>query len=172
MYQERCRYKRGKKMRYSEGEKEKIVKEMLTSKFDGMTKLSKESGISMSTLYKWKDKYKGQKGEEMSKSSIKESNASEKFEYILEASKMNEEELGKWLRTKGLHNEHLVIWKQELQKILMNERQKKSKELLESRAEIQRLEKELQRKEKALAEMAALVVLKKKVEILMSGEAV
>ncbi len=159
-------------MVYNQETVEKMVKRMESPDFAGVLQLSRECGISTTTLYRWQRKYITKKESiDMPKKRALEWNSVEKLDALLESSKLSEEELGKWIRVNGLHSESLRIWKQELSKILMNRKQETSKELLNSNAMIQELQKELFRKDKALAEMAALIVLKKKVEILMSGVA-
>jgi len=80
----------------------------------------------------------------------------------LEYEKLEEEgERGKYLREKGLHSVHIERWKQELIEGLKALRSAKR----DSRDKrIKELEKELGRKDKALAETAALLVLKKKAQ--------
>ena len=68
------------------------------------------------------------------------------------------EELGAFLRREAIHLAELELWRKLASEALGDgRRQAPSKE-------IRRLQAELARKEKALAETAALIVLKKKVE--------
>ena len=76
--------------------------------------------------------------------------------------------MGKWLREKGLRSEHIEKWQHEMKKNLNP--QKKNIELKEAKRRIKELERELNRKDKALAEMSALVVLKKKWAYCGEGE--
>ena len=69
-----------------------------------------------------------------------------------------EEALGKWCREHGLHTHHLVQWRKELTK----DTSSMDHEARSLRQENHDRKKELRRKEKALAETAALLVLKKK----------
>ena len=89
--------------------------------------------------------------------------AEEKLAALLEYERLGEEERGKYLRGKGLHEAHLERWKKEILEGL------KLKPLAGGKNDPQRkriaaLEKELRRKEAALAEAAALLVLKKKAD--------
>jgi transposase len=63
---------------------------------------------------------------------------------------------------KGLHTEHLQLWQQELRDTVAEKSNKDKQDLKDAKKRIKELEKELNRKDKALAEMAALVALKKK----------
>ena len=87
--------------------------------------------------------------------------AEEKLNAVLEYEKLEEEERGKYLREKGLYAVHIERWKQELVEGLKSRKSSK-KDPRDKR--IKELEKELRRKEKALAETAALLVLKKKAQ--------
>jgi transposase-like protein len=89
--------------------------------------------------------------------------AEEKLTALLEYEPLGEEERGKFLRAKGLHEAHLARWKKEFIEGL------KLKPFAGGKNDPQRkriaaLEKELRRKEAALAEAAALLVLKKKAD--------
>ena len=85
----------------------------------------------------------------------------EKYQLVLEAAGIDNEQLGLFLRERGLHSEHLTIWDQELREMIEKKNDKKDVELKALKKRNQELEKELQRKEKALAEAAALLLLKK-----------
>jgi len=87
--------------------------------------------------------------------------AEEKLNAILEYEKLNDEERGKYLRERGLHSIHIERWKEEIIKELKSSKLNK-KDLRDKK--IKELEKELRRKDKALAETAALLVLKKKAQ--------
>ena len=89
--------------------------------------------------------------------------AEEKLEAVLEMEKLDEQEKGKYLREKGLHTVHVQRWKQEMLEGLKSNGKGLSKADPQGK-KIKELEKELNRKEKALAETAALLVLKKKAE--------
>ena len=86
--------------------------------------------------------------------------AAEKLEVVIEAGKLDEESLGRYLREKGLHTVHLQQWRQEVLEALKGKRKNGKADPRDKR--IRELERELKRKEAALAETAALLVLKKK----------
>jgi transposase len=94
--------------------------------------------------------------------------AEEKLEAVLEAAALTEEELGAFLRRKGLHEAQLVEWRKAILAGL-EKRPGGSKRSFETKR-IRELERELRRKEKALAEAAALLVLQKKVQALWGDE--
>jgi transposase len=88
----------------------------------------------------------------------------EKLRLVIEGKTLPAEKLGEWLREHGMHSEHLTLWEQELKSIVTDKNEKIKEENAALRKENKDLKKELTRKEKALAEMAALMTLKKKWE--------
>ena len=84
---------------------------------------------------------------------------------------MNETELAEYCRKKGLYAEEIKAWKNVCMQAnggIAEEAARLNKELKDKSKEVKSLEKELYRKEKALAETAALLVLRKK--SMRSGE--
>lgn len=78
---------------------------------------------------------------------------------------MSETELAEYARKKGLYVEQIKAWKDACMNAnggIAKEAARLNKELKDSQKENKKLEKELARKEKALAEAAALLVLRKK----------
>jgi transposase-like protein len=91
--------------------------------------------------------------------------AEEKLAAVLEAASLSEEEFGAFLRSRGLHEAQLQQWRDQM---LVGLEPKAAKRAETKR--IQELERELRRKEKALAETAALLVLKKKAQAIWGDE--
>ena len=75
---------------------------------------------------------------------------SEKYSAILDYEKLPEKEKGKWLRKHGIKKERLKLWQDEIFSNLqsLNDKEKKMSE----NKKITELKKELDRKDKALAE--------------------
>lgn len=92
----------------------------------------------------------------------------DKFAVILETAHLNVQELSEYCRSKGLFPEQIERWKQAFIQGL--EHTKPDVETKESRKKIQKLEQEIRRKDKALAETAALLVLSKKLQALWAEE--
>lgn len=88
----------------------------------------------------------------------------EKFKILLDTASLTDNQLGDYLRKKGLHSAQIEEWKQEtLAAMKMSPgRPQKDPELVELKNKEKRLEKELHRKDRALAEMSARIVLLKK----------
>lgn len=81
---------------------------------------------------------------------------------------------GEYLRREGLHSEHIAAWKKRMEAGLEGGgglSGASRTERAQDKQKIKELEKELGRKERALAETAALLVLKKKADLIWgSGE--
>ena len=78
---------------------------------------------------------------------------------------MNEAELAEYARKKGLYVEQIKAWRDACMNAnggVAKEAARLNQQLKDSEKERRKLQKELQRKEKALAETAALLVLSKK----------
>jgi transposase-like protein len=97
--------------------------------------------------------------------------AEEKLKVVMEAASLEEEQLGAFLREKGLHRTHLEQWRMQMIDGLQHGSSKQwARGKKEDAKRIRTLEKELRRKDKALAETAALLVLKKKVQEIWGDE--
>lgn len=152
---------------YSAERKESVLRRLLPPENKTYSSLSKEEGIPSSTIYTWKKTKERENG--MPKNTIKSSNwgVEARFSALVETAKMSELELGEYCRIKGLYPEQLNEWKSEfiagVSSALPPSRTDRAKEK-KDKQRITSLEKELRRKEKALAEAAALLILRKKLE--------
>ena len=153
---------------YSEERKQSALKKMMPPHNTPVSQLVKETGISDCTLYTWRKEARlkgvvvpgnGKNAEDWS--------SENKFAVVVETSSLNEAELAEYCRKKGLYVDQVKRWKISCQQAnaTTEENQKSVKKLsLKEKREIQSLKKELRRKEKALAETAALLVLRKKAD--------
>lgn len=96
----------------------------------------------------------------------------EKLRVLMDTASLSDEELGAYLRLKGLHEAQLVQWRLAVEEALQRSvpKPKVSPEQKAQKRHIHQLERELNRKDKALAEAAALLVLKKKVQAIWGDE--
>jgi len=150
---------------YSTELKESILAKMLPPKNTGVSLLSRETGIPRDTLYGWRRQALGQGQRPATSASPLQSLASEeKFAVVMETATLNELELGEYCRRKGLFAEQIATWRETCREANAPLASKAERaERRAERAEIQRLNREVLRKDKALAEAAALLVLPKKV---------
>jgi transposase len=130
------------------------------------TALAAETGLAQATLSRWlKEASKLRRpmaSDDKQKKQPQEWSPDEKLQVVLEAAALPEGELGVFLRSKGVHAALLTEWKAQALAGLRGT-EVASKLQKESR-EMRELKRELKRKDKALAETAALIVLKKKAQ--------
>lgn len=152
--------------RYSEGFKEQAVKKMMPPNALSVAEVSRQVGVSEQTLYNWRNQHR-RKGKAVPADSSTPENWSgeSKLAVVIETAALNEIELAEYCRRKGLYVEQIARWREAAiagadtqVPLTAEERREWQKEKKANR----QLEKELQRKDKALAEAAALLVLAKK----------
>ena len=133
-----------------------------------VSQLCKETGVTDVTLYKWRRDYQN-RGVAVPANNKKSEDwtAKDKLAVVIETASLNEIQLSEYCRTKGLYKEQIDQWKTAALSGYKNSSQMKktqSQHRREDKQKIKKLERELNRKEKALAETAALLVLSKKWE--------
>lgn len=109
------------------------------------------------------------KGKAGKSKSTRQWTAEEKHRAIVEASSLSEEELGEFLRKEGLYSAQIEEWTALAVAALGTSKPARRKTSPEAKRN-KELERELRRKEKALAEVAALLVLKKKAQEIWGDE--
>lgn len=152
--------------RYSVEKKEWVLRQMMAPLNRPVSELAEETGIHVVTLYSWRRKAR-ESGVVMpgnGKGSNDWSSA-EKFRVVLETMTLSETELSEYCRSKGLYKEQVAEWREACEKANdqaeIRQQHAKDKDKQSARR-IKELERELKRKEAALAEAAALIILKKK----------
>ena len=156
-------------MHYSKERKEAVIKKMLPPQSKTMPQLHIEEGISLSTLYKWQDEHR-QKGALQVGKDLPNWDSKRKFSAVLATAAMNESEKSAYCREHGIYPEYIEQWKNACEKANDWDRSKNldiQKKLSSERQKSKDLNTELLRKEKALAETAALLVLQKKSNALL-----
>ncbi len=93
-----------------------------------------------------------------------------KLKAISETLAMSEEELGVYLRREGLHSNELKEWREEVIKGLAPIAKKAAAKKDERDEKIKILEREIRRKDKALAEASALLILQKKIDLIWGSK--
>ncbi len=131
-------------------------------------RLSQEEGISRATLAKWRAEARA-KGQFLpdAKAGPGGWSSADKLAAVIETAAMNEVELGEYCRRRGVYPEQLRVWREACERANDWERAaagRIARETKDDKKRIQQLERELARKEKALAEAAALMILRKKAE--------
>jgi transposase-like protein len=136
--------------------------------------VAREEGVAEQTLYNWRKQAK-EKGQPVpgNKSKPDQWSHETNFAVVVETASLSESELGEYCRTKGLFIDQVKQWKQQcIQGFQSDEQQTKTikQQTKEDKAEIKSLKKDLRYKEKALAETAALLVLRKKLKAFYGEE--
>jgi transposase-like protein len=153
---------------YSVERKEALLRRMMPPENMLVSALARETGITEQTLYAWRRQAKGQGAVVPGDGKNPEAWSSEdKFAVVLETAALNAAELAEYCRRKGLYAEQIAAWRQACRTANANAREQAREQRHQSkedRKRIGQLEKELQRKEKALAEAAALLILRKKAQ--------
>jgi transposase-like protein len=155
--------------KYSEKLKQSMATKILTPGGPSALSLAGKTGISQSTLSKWVREYK-QNGEVIVSDIQRRPNdwsKIEKFQAILDCEKLSTTELGLYLRKQGLTTAHLDKWKKDF--ISGEERSgvgrpAKNPDIKKLEKKLRETERNLLKKDRALAETAALLVLKKKAQ--------
>lgn len=153
-------------MNYPKEYRKQIVQRLLKPDAPTVNELSLETGIGLSTLYKWTQSAKDGQMSANTKNP-RQWSLQKKFTILMQAREKSQNELGQWLREQGLTEEHIRKWENE---ISQNLTQKTSKQSRLDAKKIKILEKDLRNKSDALAEVSALLILKKKFDAFMSGE--
>ena len=153
---------------YPPERKAAVLTKMLPPNNMPLGQLAREEGISVATLAKWRAEARA-KGQ-----FLPDANAGpegwtsrDKHGAVIEPASMNAADLAEYCRSRGLYPEQLAVWREACERANDWERAAASRiarETRDGRKRIQQLERELARKEKALAEAAALMVLRKKAD--------
>jgi transposase-like protein len=161
-------------MRYPDERKEAILKKMLPPNNKTIKELAEEEGISEATLYNWRKSARAE-GRLLPNGDSTPSgwNAADKFAAVVETAALNEAELSIYCRERGLYPEQIQQWREACEQAndwdrTQNKRLKEARKADQKR--LKELERDLRHKEKALAETAALLVLRKKAEAIWGEE--
>lgn len=157
---------------YSEEFRASVIQKMMPPNNVPVSQLVRETGVSDVTLYTWRKKALSQgvpvPGDGKNPNQWTPEN---KMAVVIETAALNQTELAEYCRKKGLFVEQIEQWKEAFVAGVSgapDNHSKQRKALAEERKEdkktIKKLERELNRKDKALAEAAALLVLTKKAQ--------
>ena len=156
--------------RYSEERKQSVLRKMLPPVSMSIPELARLEGITETTLYNWRKQARvaGVPVPDSGKASEKWS-AEAKFAVVVETATLSETELSAYCREKGLFPEQVAEWKAAcIQGAATGDENRKvdQKQRAQDKKRIKALERDLNRKDRALAETTALLVLRKKFDAL------
>ena len=128
--------------------------------------LAQEEGISAATLHKWRAQARG-KGQLLPDADAGPEGWSsrDKFAAVLETAALNEADMAEYCRKRGLFPAQITAWRVACEQANDWDRASTArlgKATKEEKRRVKDLERELARKDRALAETAALLVLRKK----------
>jgi transposase-like protein len=159
---------------YSPERKAALLKRMLAPHNMAIRQLSQEEGISEGTLHKWRAEARG-KGQLLPDADAGPEGWSsrDKFAAVLETAVLNEADLAEYCRKRGLYLAQIAAWRSACEQA--NDWDRASTARLgqatkEEKKRVKELERDLARKDRALAETAALLVLRKKAQAIWGGD--
>lgn len=129
--------------------------------------VAREIGVSVDTLERWRSEALAEPARE------RVWTAAARLEAVIATAAMNEAARSAWCRANGVYPQELAQWRQTATAALAAPQEASAApQAKQDRRRIKELEREVRRKDKALAETAALLVLSKKVEAIFNkGEA-
>ncbi|MDE2593353.1 MAG: IS3 family transposase [Burkholderiales bacterium] len=144
--------------RYGQEFKNRAIARLLPPESASADEVSREIGVSASTLERWRSNALSEAGREQVWT------AAARFEAVLTTASMDEQAKSAWCRSKGVYLHELMAWQQSATQALAGPQEMRAspQQTQQDRKRIKELERDLRRKEKALAEAAALLVLSKK----------
>lgn len=153
--------------RYSLERREWVIRQMMPPQNRAVSELSEETGITAVTLYAWRRQAR-ERGVAVPGDGKQAADwaSADKFRMVLESAAFSEVEVGEYCRRKGVLVEHLKQWREACEQanaVVSQQSREARAQAKVSERRILGLERELRRKEAALAEAAALLVLRKKV---------
>ena len=153
-------------MRYSKERRQSVLAKLSPPHNRSIREVAAEEGVSEATVYKWRNEARA-RGELYpdAGSEAQGWSARDKFAAVVETAAMNESERSEYCRKRGLYPEQLLAWRRACEQANDWAEERTASQVKadrDQRRKLRELERELQRKDKALAETAALLTLSKK----------
>lgn len=153
--------------RYGQAFRDRAVARLLPPESASLQLVSQQLGVSVATLERWRATALSMPARE------RVWTAAARLQAIITAASMDEAQRSAWCREQGIYPTQLQQWQQDATAALseVTEDRVSPQQSRDARNRIKELERDLRRKDKALAETAALLVLSKKLEaIFQRGE--
>jgi transposase len=152
--------------RYGQQFKERVVARLLPPESSPVAEVSNKVGISVTTLERWRAEFLATASDDQPR----RWSPSARLEAVIATAGLDETARSAWCREHGVFPTALDAWKRDAIGGL-GEPVDDSPAAKQDRRRVKELERELRRKDKALAETAALLVLSKKLQaIFHEGE--
>lgn len=152
---------------YSQEFKDAVVTKIMNRGSSTVAEVCEGEGVRQGTAYRWliRDTIPGMKN----KLKSRKWTAGEKLQAVSETLSATEADTGLYLRKEGLHSQQLDEWRSQVLASL--ESSPKRAAVKDERDErIKQLEREVLRKDKALAEASVLLILQKKANLIWGDE--
>jgi transposase-like protein len=156
--------------RYSPALKEEVVRKILTRGNRTIADMAAELNVPYHSVRNWLRNpkmahlHRPSSGEKRAQ----EWSAEQRLQALLDTSQLSTEALNAWCRERGIFAHQLQAWKAEL--CMPTKSASEATEIRKLKGDLAALQRELNRKEKALSEAAALLVLQKKYQALWEDE--
>lgn len=168
------RYESQKRKRYSKEIKKAAIARIMPPNNEAVKPISKELGMSEQTLYKWRNEARSAGKSVPGNGRTPDRWSSEdKFLVVLETYTMNQSGLAEYCRKKGLYKEQIDAWRSVCLSANageINQTKQLSEDLKEEKRRSTEIKKDLRKKEKALAEASALLLLRKKAQAIWGDQ--
>ena len=149
-------------MKYSQERKQTVLAKLAPPHQRTVKDVAAEEGISPATLYHWRQQARLTGGLFPDDGADPEDwTARGKFTAVMETAPLNESERAEYCRKRGLYPQQITAWRRACESATDWAGARGQQQAAVDR-EVRSLKRELQRKEKALAETAALLTLSKK----------
>ena len=157
---------------FSKEFKTRAVQKFFSRESRTVKEICQKIGVANSSIYTWVEQYGIISSMKKTDKRPQDWTASEKLKAVIDFEKLSEDQQGEFLRREGLHSENIETWKRIMQAGLDPHEGKKAfqSELSQLRAQNKALQRDLNKKDKALAEVTALLILKKKADLIWGTE--
>lgn len=161
-------------MKYSDERREAVLAKLLPPHHQTITEVADAEGISAATLYNWRRQARDAGRLLPEQADTPEGwRSADKFNAVVETAALSEAELAEYCRARGLYPEQIRRWRASCEQANDRDQDRSQSEQETIKAERKRskqLERDLKRKESALAETAALLTLRKKAAAIWGEE--
>ena len=150
--------------RYGQQFKDKAVARLLPPESASPELVSRELGVGVATLERWRSDALSMPARGRAWT------AAARFDAVITTAAMDEAGRNAWCRSNGVYPQELATWRTAATQALAEPEEARASPMAtkQDRRRIKDLERELRRKDRALAETAALLVLSKKVAAIFS----
>lgn len=154
---------------YPAGVRESVLAKALPPNSTSIVELVREFQIPYSTIRSWLTNVMNKQNTKQVNvpQRPKDKSAEDKLQAVIDTAGKTNEERGAYCRSNGMYINHLDEWKNQILEALSIISSKKYKaDYLQATNEVKQLKRDLHRKDTALAEVSALLILKKKADLL------